>query len=257
MKMIHPTAIIYPGAKIEEGVEIGPYTVIGSEVTIKKGTRIGSHAVMEGWTTIGEDCQIFTGAVIGGLTQDLKNEGKRSFVEIGRGNIIREYVTINRATRAEGITRIGDMNLLMINVHIAHDCILGHGVIMGNLATLAGHVVVEDRAIIEGLTAVHQFIRIGRHAFVGGYSKVVKDIVPYLKVAGQPTKVYGINTIGLERNGFSPETIKNIERAYRILFRSKLNVTQGLKRLEEEGSLTPEMNHMLEFIKNSARGICR
>ena len=254
---IHATAVIYPGAKIEEGVEIGPYAVIGSEVTIKKGTKIGPHVVVEGWTTIGENCQIYTGAVIGSPTQDLKNEGKRSYVEIGDGNIIREYVTINRATHAEGVTRIGHRNLLMINAHIAHDCILGDGIILGNLATLAGHVVVEDRAIIEGLTGIHQFIRIGRHAFVGGYSKVVKDIAPYLKVAGQPTKVYGINTLGLERSGFSPENINNIEKVYRILFRSKLNVTQGLKRLEEGGGLTPEVRPMIEFIKNSARGICR
>jgi UDP-N-acetylglucosamine acyltransferase len=253
---IHPTAVISPGAKIEEDVEIGPYAVIGSDVTIKKGTKIGPHVVIEGWTTIGEKCQIYTGAVIGSPTQDLKNEGKRSYVEIGDGNIIREYVTINRATRAEGITRIGNMNLLMTSVHIAHDCILGDGIIMGNLATLAGHVVVEDRAIIEGLTGVHQFIRIGSYAFIGGYSKVVKDISPYLKVAGQPTEVYGINTIGLERNGFTEETIKNIEKAYRILFRSRLNVTQALKRFEGK-DLTPEARHMVEFIKNSTRGICR
>lgn len=254
---IHPTAVIYPGAKIDEGVEIGPYAVIGSEVTINKGTKIGPHVVVEGWTTIGENCQIYTGAVIGSPTQDLKNEGKRSYVEIGDGNIIREYVTINRATHAEGVTRIGHRNFLMINTHIAHDCILGDGIILGNLATLAGHVVVEDRAIIEGLTGIHQFIRIGRHAFVGGYSKVVKDIAPYLKVAGQPTKVYGINTLGLERSGFSPENINNIEKVYRILFRSKLNVTQGLKRLAEGGDITPEVRPMIDFIKNSARGICR
>jgi UDP-N-acetylglucosamine acyltransferase len=253
---IHPTAIIYPGAKIDSDVEIGPYTVIGSTVAIRKGTKICSNVVIEGWTTIGERCQIYTGAVIGSPTQDLKNEGKRSFVEIGSDNIIREYVTINRATHAEGITRIGHRNFLMTNVHIAHDCILGDGIIMGNLATLAGHVVVEDRAIIEGLTGVHQFIRIGRYTFIGGYSKVVKDIPPYLKVAGQPTEVYGINTLGLERNGFSEESIKSIEKAYRILFRSRLNVTQALKRLEET-EITPDINHMVEFIKNSTRGICR
>ena len=253
---IHPTAIIYPGAKIEGDVEIGPYAVIGSDVVIKKGTKISSHVVIEGWTTIGENCRIYTGAVIGSPTQDLKNEGKRSYVEVGEGNIIREYVTINRATSAEGVTRIGQKNFLMTDVHIAHDCILGDGIIMGNLATLAGHVVVEDKAIIEGLTGIHQFIRIGRHAFIGGYSKVVKDIPPYLKVAGQPTEVYGINTLGLERSGFSAESIKNIENVYRILFRSRLNVTQALKRLEGQ-DLLPDVRHMVEFVKNSTRGICR
>lgn len=256
MSRIHPTAIILPGAKIETDVEIGPYTVIGSDVVIKKGVKIGAHVVIDGWTTIGENCQIYTGAVIGSPTQDLKNEGKRSFVEIGSGNIIREYVTINRATRAGGITRIGDGNLLMTNVHIAHDCILGNGIIMGNLATLAGHVIVEDRATIEGLTGVQQFIRIGRYAFIGGYSKVMKDISPYLKVAGQPTEVYGINTVGLERSGFSPERIKDIEKAYRILFRSRLNVSQALKKLKEI-KISQDVIYMVEFIRNSANGICR
>jgi UDP-N-acetylglucosamine acyltransferase len=253
---IHSTAIIYSGAKIESDVEIGPYSVIGSNVTIKKGTKIFSHVVIDGWTTIGERCQIYSSAVIGSPTQDLKNEGKRSYVEIGSGNIIREYVTVNRATLGDAVTRIGNMNLLMTGVHIAHDCVLGDGVIMGNLATLAGHVIVEDRAIIEGLTGVHQFTRIGRHAFIGGYSKVVKDVAPFVKVAGQPTKVYGINTLGLERSGFTAENIKNIEKAYRILFRSKLNVTQAVKKLEEE-KLTSDIEHMVKFVKESTRGICR
>ncbi|MBL7170778.1 MAG: acyl-ACP--UDP-N-acetylglucosamine O-acyltransferase [Candidatus Omnitrophica bacterium] len=253
---IHPSVIIFPGAKIDSDVEIGPHTVIGKDVVIKKGAKIGPNVVIEGWTTIGAGCQIYTGAVIGSPTQDLKNEGKRSYVEIGPENIIREYVTINRATKAEAVTRIGKGNFIMTNVHIAHDCILGDGIIMANLTTLAGHVVVEDRVVIEGLTAVQQFIRIGRHAFIGGYSKVMKDISPYLKVAGQPTEVYGINTIGLERNGFSEERIKDIEKTYRILFRSKLNVTQALKRLEKI-ELTPDTVHMVEFVKNSTNGICR
>ena len=253
---IHPSTVILPGAKVAPDCEIGPYTVIGKDVVIKKGANIGPNVVIDGWTTIGEGCQIYTGAVIGSPTQDLKNEGKRSYVEIGPENIIREYVTINRATKAEAVTRIGKGNFIMTNVHIAHDCILGDGIIMANLTTLAGHVVVEDRVVIEGLTAVQQFIRIGRHAFIGGYSKVMKDISPYLKVAGQPTEVYGINTIGLERNGFSEERIKDIEKTYRILFRSKLNVTQALKRLEKI-ELTPDTGHMVEFVKNSTNGICR
>ena len=254
--IIHSTAIISPGAKIDSGVEIGPCAVIGPDAVIKKGAKIGPHVVIDGWTSIGEGCQIYTGAIIGSPTQDLKNEGKRSFVEIGSGNIIREYVTINRATKAQGVTLIGNGNLLMTNVHIAHDCILGNGIIMANLTTLAGHVVVEDRVVIEGLTAIQQFVRIGRHAFIGGYSKVMKDISPYLKVSGQPTEVYGINTIGLERNGFSEERIKDIEKVYRILFRSKLNVTQALQRLEKT-ELTPDTRHMVEFVKNSTNGICR
>ncbi len=253
---IHETAIIHPGAQLGEDVEVGPYSIIGENVSIGRGTRIWPHVHLEGWTTIGEDCRIFTGATIGNDSKDLKyKQGRRTLAVIGDRNVIREYVSISRATGKDDATAIGNDNLLMTFVHIAHDCKIGNNTILASFATLGGHVVIEDRAIIGAQAAFHQFVRVGTMALAGACSKVVQDIPPYMISDGYPSSVRGLNVVGLRRNGVSPEARLLLKRAYRLLFRSNLNTTQALEKIREEVEMCEEVAHLLEFIESSERGI--
>jgi UDP-N-acetylglucosamine acyltransferase len=255
---IHPTAIISPDAQLDKGVEIGPYSIIGSDVRIGKNTVIGPHTVIDDYTHIGEGCRIFQFCSIGAPPQDLKFGGEKTSVVIGDFNIIREFVTIHRATSADiGVTLIGDHNLLMAYAHVAHNCKLGNHIIMSNVATLGGHVHVEDYAIISGLSAVHQFSRIGAHSIIGGASGVAKDIPPYTLANGNHARLFGLNLVGLKRRNFSEETIKALGKAYRIIFRSRLLLDAAIKKVEDEVENFPEVQHFIQFIKESKRGVCR
>ena len=257
LRKIHETAVIYPGARLGRDVEVGPYSVIGENVFIGDGTKIGSHVVIEGWTTIGKDCQIHHGACVGNAPQDLKFKGEKTFVYIGDNTIIREFVTINRATGEGEETRIGSNCLLMGTVHIAHNCVIGNNVVISNHAGLAGHVTVEDRAIISGLSGVHQFVKIGRNAMVGGASKVVQDVPPFVIADGRPARVCGLNSVGLARAGLSEDVRRNLKRAYRILFRSGLKLSEAITTMEQELDSSEPVDHLLRFLRNVNRGICR
>jgi len=255
---VHPTAIISSEATVEEDVEIGPYSIIGTDVQIGKGTVIGPHAVIEGPTKIGSNCRIFQFASIGAPPQDLKFKGEKCGVVIGNNNTIREFVTIHRATAADiAMTCIGDNNLLMAYCHVAHNCKLGNNIVMANAANLAGHIHVEDYAIIGGLSGVHQFTRIGCHAMISGASAVTQDVPPYVTVAGNHARVYGLNLIGLKRRGFSEETLGCLKKAYRMIFRSSLLLSAAAEKIREEIKDSPEVDHFLEFIEKSERGVCR
>lgn len=254
---IHNTAIVSRKAQLAEGVVVGPYSIIGDEVKIGKNTRVGAHCLIEGNTAIGKECEIFTGAVIGSRPQDLKYKGAKSFLIIGDNNIIREYCTFNPGTEDEGRTVIGNNNLFMAYSHIAHDCLVGNDCIIANNGTLAGHVAVEDRAVIGGLVAVHQFVRVGTFSIIGGCSKVVQDIVPYSTCDGHPARVYGLNLTGMKRLGIAKETIALLDRAFKIIFSSGLSVKHALEKVEEELEPTKEVSHLVNFIRNSQRGIVR
>jgi len=255
---IHSTAIVAPEANIQKGVEIGPYSIIGPDVQIGKDTIIGPHVVIEGQTEIGDNCHIFQFVSIGAVPQDLKFGGEQCKVIIGKNNTIREFVTIHSSTSADiGMTYIGDNNLLMAYCHVAHNCKLGNNIVMANAANLAGHIHIEDYAIIGGLTGIHQFTRIGCHSIIGGASAVVQDVPPYLTVSGNRVKPYGLNLIGLKRRGFKEETIKALKKAYRIIFRSSLLLSVALERVKEDVEDLPEVRHFVEFIENAKRGICR
>ena len=257
LRKIHETAVIYPGARLGRDVEVGPYSVIGENVFIGDGTKIGSHVVIEGWTTIGKDCQIHHGACVGNAPQDLKFKGEKTFVYIGDNTIIREFVTINRATGEGEETRIGSNCLLMGTVHIAHNCVIGNNVVISNHAGLAGHVTVEVRAIISGLSGVHQFVKIGRNAMVGGASKVVQDVPPFVIADGRPARVCGLNSVGIARAGLSEDVRRNLKRAYRILFRSGLKLSEAITTMEQELDSSEPVDHLLRFLRNVNRGICR
>jgi UDP-N-acetylglucosamine acyltransferase len=255
---IHSTAIIASDAQLAESVEVGPYSIIGSDVKIGKNTVIGPHTMIDDYTQIGEGCRIFQFCSIGAPPQDLKFGGEKTRVIIGNFNTIREFVTIHRATSADiGVTIIGDHNLLMAYTHVAHNCKLGNNIIMSNVATLAGHVHVEDYAIISGLSAVHQFSVIGAHSFIGGASGVAKDVPPYTLANGNHAKLFGLNSVGLKRRNFSDETISALDKAYRIIFRSQLLLTDALKKAEDEVESFPEVSNFIQFIRNSRRGVCR
>jgi len=255
---IHPTAIVSPDAHLEEGVEVGPYTIIHADVHIGKNTIIGAHVVVENHTDIGEDCRIFQFCSIGGIPQDLKFKGEETRLIIGNHNTIREFVTINRATSADiGVTIIGDHNLLMAYCHVAHNCKLGNHIVMANAVNFAGHIHVEDFAIIGGLTGVHQFTRIGAHCIIGGASAVDKDVPPYVMAAGNHAKLYGLNLIGMKRRGFKEETIKALKEAYRLIFRSSLLLAVAIERVKLEVEDIPEVRHFIDFIQKSERGVLR
>ena len=257
LRKIHETAVVHPNARIGKDVEIGAYAVIGENVLIGDGTQIGAHVVIDGWTSIGKNCIIFPSASIGTEPQDLKFRGEKSYVFIGDNTKIREFVTINRATGEGEETRVGSNCLLQAYTHVAHNCIVGNHVIMSNAATLAGHVVVEDRVVIGGLTGVHQFVKIGRNAMVGGASKVVQDVPPFVIVDGHPAKVSGLNNVGLSRAGMSETTRRNLKKAYRILYRSGLTLTQAIAVMEQDLDSCEEIEHMMRFLRNAERGICR
>jgi len=255
---IHKTAIIDPKAKIGAGVEIGPYCIVKKGVHIKKGTKLLSHVIIEGNTEIGENCTFYPFSSIGFPPQDLKYRGEPTKLIIGSNNIIREYVTIHRASvGGDETTFVGSHNYFMAYVHIAHNCKVGNHIIMANAATLAGHVVVEDFTIIGGLAAVHQFTRIGQYAMVGGLSGVVQDIPPYMVAAGSRAKLFGPNTIGLKRHGFSDQAITAIKKAYKILFREKRSLKDAIRQVREDFADFPEIGHLIEFIEKNKRGICR
>lgn len=255
---IHPTAIIESGVQIEEDTHIGPFCILKKGVYIKNGTRLISNIIIEGNTEIGENCVIYPFTTIGLPPQDMKYKGENTGVKIGKNNTIREYITIHRASvSGDGFTTIGDNNFLMAYVHIAHDCKIGNHVIMANVATLAGHVSVEDYAVIGGLVAIHQFTRIGTHAMVGGFSGVGQDIPPYMIASGARAKLFGLNTIGLKRHGFSDITINELKKAYKILFREKRTLKNAIKKIQEELPYTDEIKHLIEFIEKNKRGICR
>ena len=255
---IHPTAVVAPDVELAEGVEIGPYAVVGPDVHIGENTVIGSHVVIEGHTDIGARCRVFQFASIGVQPQDLKFRGEPTRVVIGNDNTIREFVTIHRATVSDiGVTIMGDHNLIMAYSHIAHNCKLGNHVIMVNAANLAGHIHVEDYAIIGGLTGVHQFTRIGAHCIIGGASAISKDVAPYLLVSGNRAKPHGLNLIGLKRRGFKEGTIRALKDAYRLIFRSSLLLRTAIEKVRNEVEDCPEVRHFVEFIEQSKRGICR
>jgi UDP-N-acetylglucosamine acyltransferase len=252
---VHPTAIVDADARIGADVVVGPQCVIGPGVVIGPGTRIGPRVTIERDTTVGADCRIFTGAVLGSDPQDLKYDGEPTSLVVGDRTVIREYATLNRGTAASGRTRVGSDCLLMAYTHVAHDCEVGDHVILSNAVNMAGHVVIDDWAIVGGMTPIHQFVRIGRHSFIGGGSRIPQDVPPFCRAAGNPPKLYGLNSVGLERRGFSAETRQQLKQAYRAVFMSGLNVGQGVERAEAAGSLAPEVRDFLDFIRSSERGI--
>lgn len=256
--MIHSTVIVHEGAEIHESVEVGPYCIVGPHVKIGAGTTVGPHAVLDGRTEIGENNQIFHHASVGAVPQHAKYRGEPTRLTIGSGNIIREFVTIHLGTvEDQGITRVGNRNLLMAYAHVAHDCTLEDAVVMANAATLGGHVYVERNAIVGGLVGVHQFVRIGRHAMVGGMSGVRLDVAPFMMASGVPAKLYGLNTVGLERSGFSPEQIGRLRKAYRLLFQSGELLQVAMEKLRADPEKDPNVEYLLEFLKRSERGFCR
>jgi UDP-N-acetylglucosamine acyltransferase len=252
---VHGTAIVHEGAQLGEDVRVGPYSIIGPDVKIGAGTVVGSNVLIDGYTTMGEGNTVFHGAAIGTPPQDLKYRGARTFTRIGDNNVIREFATVNAATNEGDSTIVGSSCLLMAYSHVAHDCVLGDNVILANAVNLAGHVTVDDYAIIGGIVPVHQFVRIGAHSFIGGGSRVAKDVLPFVKVAGSPLKVSGLNTVGLKRRGFDDSQLDRIKAAYRLIYRSGLNVTQAIERMEIEIEPSPEIDTLLDFIRGSQRGI--
>ena len=257
MSEIHPTAVIQEGAQIGEGCRIGPYCVIGPNVILGAGSELLSHVVIDGHTEIGSENTFYPFASIGLRTQDLKWDGGTAWTRVGSNNTFREYVTIHSATADGDATVIGSHNNLLAYTHVAHDCRLGDHIIMSNVGTLAGHVTVEDRAIVGGLAAVHQFCRIGTMSIIGGCSKVVQDVPPYMMVDGNPAATRTLNKEGLKRNGLDEDTQKSMRQAYRILFRSEQTFTNAVKQVRADVATSPELEHLLAFIESSERGIAK
>ena len=256
--MIHPTAIIDPKAEVDENAEIGPYTIIADNVSIGSGTVIGPHVTIEPYVKIGPNCHIFQYSSIGAEPQAIKYQGEKTYVKIGRGTTVREFVTINRGTGfGTGVTEVGEDNLLMAYSHVAHDCKTGQNVILANNATLAGHIIIGDHVTVGGLTAVHQFVKIGDYAYVGGKSAVVKDIPPYVIASGDRAKLYGLNKVGLKRYGFDQNSLAAMKRVYRIFFRIGISMNEAIERAGAEVDQTPEVVNFIKFIKSSERGITR
>ncbi len=252
---IHPTAVIDAGAELADDVEVGPWAYIGPHCTVGAGSVIHMRATLEERVHLAARVTVGVGSVLGGAPQDLKFKGEETTVEIGEGTTIREYATVNRGTSESHKTSIGKGCFLMSYVHLAHDCHLGDGVIISNGTQLAGHVRIDDRAIISGLCAVHQFGKIGRHAFVGGMSRVAKDIPPFVKAVGNPVKLYGLNTVGLQRSGFPDDVVTELKKAYRLFFRSDVNITQALDRAAAELKPFPEVQAFIAFVEDSGRGV--
>lgn len=257
MSSLHPTAIVHPKARIGAGCEIGPYCVIGEHVTLGNHCKLHSHVVIDGHTQLGQGNEIFPFAAIGMKTQDLKYKGGRPRLEIGDHNVFREGVTIHCATNDGDATVVGSHNLLIINTHVAHDCILGNNIVMSGYAGLAGHCVVEDYAVFAGYVAVHQFCRIGKLSMIGGCSKIVQDVPPFMIVDGNPGETRTINKVGLDRNGVSEEAQNALKRAYKILCREGLTITNALERIEKDLPALPEIVHLVQFVRSSERGISK
>jgi UDP-N-acetylglucosamine acyltransferase len=258
MSKHHPTAIIDPRAELDNGVEVGPYCVIGAGVKIGRGSKIHSHAAIQGRTTLGEDNVVFPFATVGSIPQDLKYRGEPSELTIGNNNTIREFVSLNPGTTGGGmVTRVGDQNLLMMYCHIAHDCIVGNRNVIANGATLGGHVVIEDFVIVGGLVGIHQFVRIGTGAILGAGSMVSKDVPPYCNATGDRARLRGLNIEGLKRRGLDKAVIDAVHKAYRIVFHSKLSTASALAKVREELPAMPEIEKFVSFISQSERGVCR
>jgi len=254
--VIHPTAIVHDDARIGEGVTIGPFAIVGECCAIGDGCTLAPRAVLEKNVTLAAGVKVGIGSILGGEPQDLKFGGEKTFVEIGENTTIREYSTINRGTAQSGKTSVGSGCLIMSYVHLAHDCHVGNGVILANGTQFAGHVTVEDRAAVSGLCTVHQFARIGRHAYIGGSSRVPQDVPPFVLAVGNPMRLSGLNTVGLRRANFSDDTVRELKRAYRLLFRSDLNMSQALDKAEAELEPLPEVVEFLTFMRaSSQRGI--
>jgi UDP-N-acetylglucosamine acyltransferase len=255
---VHPTAVVDAEARLDDGVTVGPYAVIGAGATIGADTEIGPHVVVDGIVRIGARCRFTGQASIGTPPQDLKYQGSPTRLEIGDDNIVREFVTMNRATEhGGGVTKVGSHGMFMAYAHVAHDCVVGDHVVMANAATLAGHVTIEDHAIVGGLVAIHQFVRIGESAILGGGAMVTQDIAPYCMAAGDRAVLHGLNLIGLKRRGFPPATIAALRSAYRTIFRSGLRLADALDQVRADAADDPSVAHFVEFIEASQRGICR
>jgi UDP-N-acetylglucosamine acyltransferase len=252
---IHETAIVDRGASLGAGVVVGPWALIGPGVTIGDGTEVGPRVLIERDTVVGENCFLANGAVLGTDPQDLKYKGEKTSLEVGDRTIIREFATLNRGTSASGRTVVGSDCLLMAYTHVAHDCEIGNHVILANAVNMAGHVVIEDWVIVGGVTPIHQFVRIGAHAFVGGGSRIPQDVPPYCRAAGNPPKLYGLNSVGLERRGFSDEVRRALKQAYRVLFQGDENMSRAVESAAREVPPIPEVLHLLEFVRASERGI--
>jgi UDP-N-acetylglucosamine acyltransferase len=251
---IHPSALVSRGAEIGEGVSVGAFAIVGDGCIIAEGCAIAPHAVLDRNVHLEKNVRVGVGSVLGGEPQDLKFRGEETTVEIGEGSVIREYATINRGTSQSMKTTVGRGCFIMSYVHLAHDCHIGDGVIISNGSQLAGHVTIEEKAIVSGLVGFHQFTRVGRYSFVGGMSRVAKDVPPYVKAVGNPIKLYGLNTVGLERNGFPEDVVRELKRAYRLFFKSELNLTQARARAETELTPIPEVQEFLKFFERSERG---
>ena len=255
---IHPTAVVSPKARLGYDCFVGPYSIIGDEVELGDGVRLESHCVIDGRTSIGDETHIFPFVSIGLASQDLKYKGEASETRIGKRNKIREFVTVHRGTAGGGmLTQTGDDCLLMAQAHVAHDCLLGDGVIMANAATLAGHVIIEDRANIGAYSGVHQFCRVGKEAYVGGYSVIVKDALPFALTVGNHARCYGLNITGMKRRGYNRSVIDSLHHAFHLLLSAKLNTTQAVERIREEISGSEEVSYLLSFIEGSHRGVIK
>ncbi|MEY3464548.1 MAG: hypothetical protein RL603_146 [Pseudomonadota bacterium] len=255
---IDPRAVIEAGAKLAADVEVGPFAIIGANVEIGPGCRIGPHSIVTGHTKLGAGNQVFQFASIGDAPQDKKYAGEPTRLEIGERNVFREFVTVNRGTtHDEGVTRIGSDNLFMAYTHIAHDCRVGNHVVMANVATLAGHVEIGDHVIMGGLSAVHQFCKIGAHAFIANNAAVTRDVPPYVMAVGQPAEPHSVNATGLSRRGFTPEQVRNVKSAFRVLYRSELPLEEALAKLREAAATQPEVATFVEFIGRSTRSLVR
>ncbi len=256
MVRIHPTAQVHPQACLYEGVEVGPYSIVEEGVEVGEDTIIRAHTIVQKGTKVGRECEIGPCAILGGPPQDVAYKGEPTFLEIGDRNIIREYVSIHRASREGEATKVGSDNFIMAYSHIGHDCHIGNQVVVTSYVGISGHVVVEDMAIIGGQVGLHQFVRIGALAMVGGNSAFNKDVPPYTMASGRPGRVFGLNVVGLRRKGVSPEVRRALSRAFRIFYRSGLNTSQALEKIKKEVELYPEVLHFVEFIESSTRGVC-
>jgi UDP-N-acetylglucosamine acyltransferase len=252
---IHPTAIVSPDAQLGADIEIGPFAIVGEGCTLGDGCVVGARATLERNVALGANVHVGPGSILGGPPQDVKYRGESTTVEVGEGTVIREYTTINRGTTQSFKTTLGKSCFVMSYVHLGHDCHIGDGVILVNGVQLAGHVTVEDRAIISGLTAVHQFVRIGRFSFIGGCSRVAQDVPPYTRAVGNPIKLYGLNSVGLRRNNFPDDVVRELKRAYRLFFRSELNLSQAVQRAEAELQPLPEVQEFVRFVSDTNRGV--
>lgn len=257
---VHPTAVVSPRAELGEGVSVGPFAIVGDDVRVGDRTRVGAHVVVEGPTTLGADNVVFPFAALGHPPQDLKFAGERTELVVGDRNQIREYVTLHRGTAGGGgVTRVGSDNLLMVGVHVAHDCVVGDRCILANNATLAGHVTIESDATVGAFSPVHQFCRVGRHAFIGGGSIVVQDVLPFSRCQGNHARCFGENSVGLKRKGFGDDEIRRIHRAFRLLLAAKLNTTQALEAIKADPKLADDENvaYLVAFIESSERGVVK